>query len=166
MTTLLQLASASAGSSGALVPATLSFFSSTRELSATFWASAWWAGLWIVSLVIFVYGTLLGRVELAGLHADREQVHQRGVDDALAEHAGVDRLLDVGQRVLRAGQLSCGAGAQRVRLAARRAGTVFAGRGVGPGRLDAVAVGGPAGRRPVVAAGDCGRWCRPRRSRR
>ena len=53
MTTLLSLAG-SAGSSGAGVPATLSFFSRTRSSAATFSASAWCAGLWITALVIRV----------------------------------------------------------------------------------------------------------------
>src|SRR5579872_7244488 len=59
MTTLLSF-DALAGSSGALVPETLPFLSSTRELSATVVASVWWAGLWIADFVMEVYGTLLG----------------------------------------------------------------------------------------------------------
>jgi hypothetical protein len=53
-------AAGSAGSNFRALPGTLSSFSSTSELSATFVASSWCGGLSMTSLVIRVYGTWAG----------------------------------------------------------------------------------------------------------
>ena len=125
-----------------------------------------------------------GGIELAGGHAIGEGSHERVVDDALAEHALRDRLLDVVELVLLPEEVpqtrdrkrwDVGPGAkavqgsrsaQREGLAAGCSADRLSGRGVGPDRIDVSVVGRPTGGRPVMTGRVPVRRARWRRSLR